>query len=250
VFIRINGVNMIIDVVMVISGLDNQALDRRRRLLDSMVSPGNEARLVFSKNAPLSVESQAEMELAAPGILERIVKSELEGADAVVIWGGHDPSLLAARELVSIPVIGPGMASMYLASMLAEKFSLIIQLPHVLGIAKRQVRNLGLKERCVGIYSVGIPVLELGKRESFESIRKVAITSVEKDGADAVCFGCMALNDHAIRLSTMMKKSHPGVIVIPPGLAAVRLAETIVGIGLSHSKRSYPNPPKKVAFPF
>jgi allantoin racemase len=231
---------------MLISGLSEDALTRRRESLAALTSPGTELRLVLTEDAPPSVESQAEMELAAPGILRRAVKSEEEGADALIIWGGHDPSLRAARELVSIPVIGPGMASMYIASTLAESFSLLVQLPGVIGIAHRQVRELGLQERCAGIYPVGLPVLELGKPENFDKVRETAITSIEGGSADAICFGCMALNDHAPKLSTTLAQSHPEALVIHPGLAAVRLAELLVGMDLSHSKRSYPHPPKEI----
>ena len=239
---------MRIDVVMLISGLDEEALERRREALRSYASAGTEVKLVLTKHAPASVESLAEMEMAAPGILERVVRSEREGADAVVIWGGHDPSVAAARELVSIPVLGPGMASMYIAAALAEKFSLLVQLPQVVGIARRQVRDLGLEGRCAGIFSVGLPVLELRKSENLERVIKTAVTSIEEAGADAICFGCMAFDDHAAPLSEKIAESHPGVLVIPPGQAVIRFTELLVSMGLSHSKRSYPNPPKKVVF--
>ena len=156
--------------------------------------------------------------------------------------------MTAARELVSVPVLGPGMASMYVASALAEKFSLLVQLPNVIGIARRQIRELGLQDRCAGIYSVGLPVLELGKPENFERVRETAVVSIEEGGADAICFGCMGLNDQASPLAEELEKFHPGVLVIHPGRAVIRLAELIVGMGLSHSKRSYPFPPKEVRF--
>jgi len=237
-----------IDVVMLISGLDEDAMNKRRESLAIHASPGTEIRLVTTRNAPPSVESQAEMELAAPGILQRVVQSEEEGADAVIIWGGHDPSLTAARELASIPVLGPGEASMHFASILADRFGLLVQLPEVLGIARRQVRDLGLQEKCAGIHVIGIPVLKLRRPESFERVRKTAIQAVE-EGADAICFGCMALNDHATKLSESLQETHPGVIVIHPAKAVIRLAETLVGMGLSHSKRSYPSPLKEINFP-
>jgi allantoin racemase len=237
-----------IDVVMLISGLDEDAMERRRESLASHASPETEVRLVTTRNAPASVESQAEMELAAPGILRRVIESENEGADAVIIWGGRDPSLTAARELVSIPVLGPGMASMHLASILTNRFGLLVQLPEVLGIARRQVRDLGLEDRCAGIHAVSTPVLKLGRPESFERVREAAVHAIE-NGADAICFGCMALNDHAPRLSESLAGSHPGVLVIHPALAVIRFAELVVGMGLSHSKRSYPLPLKEITFP-
>jgi len=44
-------------------------------------------------------------------------------------------------------------------------------------------------------------------------------------------------------------ESHPGVLVIHPAIAAIRLAELIVGMGLSRSKRSHPLPLKEIVFP-
>jgi allantoin racemase len=122
-------IGMRIDVIMLISGLSGEALKKREEGLASQASPGVDVRLVATRWAPRSVDSLPEMELAAPGILERVLRSQEEGADAVVIWGGHDPSLEAARSLVSIPVLGPGMASMHLASMLAEEFCLLVSSP-------------------------------------------------------------------------------------------------------------------------
>jgi hypothetical protein len=58
------------------------------------------------------------------------------------------------------------------------------------------------------------------------------------------------MNDHADRLRRELGETHPGVVVIHPGKAVIRLAELLVGMGLTHSKRSYPPPPKEVVFPF
>jgi len=239
---------MRIDIIMPISGLSKEELENRHKNLLSYASPGTEIRLIQTRNTPKSVESQAEMELAGAGILEQIVRSSKDGADALIIWGGHDPSLNAARELTSIPVLGPGMASMHLASMLAERFSLLVQLPNVVDLARRQVRELGLESKCVGVYPVGIQVLKLGRPESFSLIRDTAVKSIV-DGADAICFGCMAMNDHAEKLAQNLSESHPGVIVIPPGRTVIRAAELIVDLNVSHSKRSYPYPTKEVVFP-
>jgi len=239
---------MQIDVIMLISGLSPQALQKREETLRKQASPGTDINLVLTRNAPRSVESFAEMELAAPGILERVVMSENEGADAVVIWGGHDPSVESSRELVDIPVLGPGGASMYLASILARKFVLMVQLPHVLGLAEKQVRDLGLTSRCVGVYSVGLPVLELREPPAFEKVLSTAVKAVE-DGADALCFGCMVLNDHAEILQEKVNNDYPGVLVIHPARAVIRVAEMLVNMNLSHSKRSYRRPPKEISFP-
>ena len=238
-------VRLRIDVVMLIGGLSEANLRSRIEILKSYVSPGTEVNLVFTNNPPPSVDSLAEMELAAPGILERVVKSEREGADAILIWGGHDPSLLSARSLVDIPVLGPGSASMHVASFLADYFSLIVQLPEVEQLAWRQIRDYRLEEKCIGVYSVDIPVLELGKPESYDAVKETVIESIE-DGADAVCFGCMALNDHVDRLIEELRETHPGATIVHPGRTSIRMAEMLVELGLSQSRFTYPSPPKPI----
>ena len=236
---------MRIDVVMLIGGLPEVDLKRRLEILRSYALAGTEVRLVMTKNPPPSVDSLAEMELAAPGILERVLKSEREGADAVLIWGGHDPSLLSSRSLVDIPVIGPGSASMHIAAFLADYFSLIVQLPEVEQLAWRQIRDYRLEEKCIGVYSVDIPVLELGRPESYDAVKETVIESIE-DGADAVCFGCMALNNHVDNLTEELRESHPGATIVHPGRTSIRLAEMLVELNLTQSRFTYPSPPKPV----
>lgn len=239
---------MRIDVIMLIHGLSPEALRNRETILQNYASTGTDLRLVTTRYGPPSVDSLPEMELAAPGILERTLRSEEEGADAVIIWGGHDPSLDAARNLVSIPVMAPGMASMYLASMLVDKFALIIQLPHVFHVAEKQIRDLGLTSKCCGIYPVDLPVLILREPGGFTKTYETASKAVD-DGANAICFGCMALNDHSERLQAELDKCNKGVLVVNPGKATIKLTEQIVELGYTHSKRSYPYPPKNVIFP-
>ena len=236
---------MRIDVVMLIGGLSQADLKRRIEILRSYASPRTEVNLVFTKNPPPSVDSLAEMELAAPGILERVVKSEQEGADTILIWGGHDPSFISSRSLVNIPVIGPGSASMHVASFLADYFSLIVQLPEVEQLAWRQIRDYRLEDKCVGVYSVDIPVLELGKPESYDAVKETVIESID-EGADAVCFGCMALNNHVDRLKEELSESYPGATIVHPGRVSIRMAEMLVELGLTQSRLTYPSPPKPV----
>ena len=237
---------MRIDVVVVITGLDDQALRSRASMLDLFASAGTDIRQVVVSSGPQSVESEAELHLSVRGILEAVVRSQETGADGVVIWGGHDPAIQAARELADIPVIGPGMASMYLAASLASNFSLLVQLPNVVGIARRQVADLGLSQRCASIRSVDVPVLDLASDRSYPQILRHAIASVDDDGADAICFGCMAMTVHSERLAEDLNRHRPGTIVVNPGLAAIRWAEMTISMGLTHSRRSYPAPSKPV----
>jgi hypothetical protein len=50
-------------------------------------------------------------------------------------------------------------------------------------------------------------------------------------------------------LAAVLAASHSGVRVIHPGKAALRLANLFVEMGISYSKRSYPQPMKHLTFP-
>lgn len=155
---------MRIDVVTLLNDPSEATLRQRKNLISSYTSPGTEIRIVIPQGLPTSINSFAEMEFAAPGILKRAVQSEQEGADAIVIWGGHDPSLLSARSLVDIPVLAPGTASMHIASLLADMFCLLVQVPEAEPIAWRQIRDYGLEKKCSGVYSFGVDSESLGDR--------------------------------------------------------------------------------------
>jgi allantoin racemase len=218
---------MRIDVVTLLNAPSETALRQRKDLISSYASSGTEIRIVIPQGLPPSIDSIAEMEFAAPGIMKSIVQSEQEGADAVIIWGGHDPSLLSARSLVDIPVLAPGSASMHIASLLADMFCLLVQVPEAEPIA---------------VYSFGINAASLGDPEYYPQVKETVISSIDA-GADAVCFGCMALNWHADRLIEEVSVERPGAIVIHPGKITIKLAELLVDGMLTQSRLSYPKPP-------
>jgi len=62
---------------------------------------------------PSLVRSLHEAALAAPGTVSRIAEAEGEGVDAVISDCMTDPGVEAAREVVSIPVIGPAGTSFH-----------------------------------------------------------------------------------------------------------------------------------------
>jgi allantoin racemase len=82
--------------------------------------PDTEISNVFLQSGPASVESYYDEALAVPDIVAQVRRAEREGMDAVIINCMGDPGLDAAREVVSIPVIGPCEASMHLAAMLGQ----------------------------------------------------------------------------------------------------------------------------------
>ena len=94
--------------------------------------------------------------LADSEILYMIIQAERDGFDGVVIACYHDPSLLAARQAVDIPVVGFGESSMLLALTMGRKFGLFC--PSPLGVPDFEDR--------VAQYGHGRPVRRRGARVS------------------------------------------------------------------------------------
>ena len=170
----------------------------------------------------------------------RAQEAELEGMDAVVLDCMGDPGLEAARRLVSIPVVGPAEASYHLALCLGANFS-VVALTEDVSLMKEVALRYELADKLVSVRVMDITLEEIAHSSlpGLEPFVDAAYKAVAEDGAHVVISGCNATvglsNQVATRLADM---GHP-VPVLEPSWIALELAESMVRMGLSHSKRSY-----------
>ena len=78
---------------------------------------------ILDERVPLEADPSDSFIL--PEILEKIVESENNGMDAVIVDCMEDPGVEEGRRLVDIPVVGPGHAAMNMAVTLGHKFSIL-----------------------------------------------------------------------------------------------------------------------------
>ena len=103
------------------------------------------------------------------------------------------------------------------------------------------MQEYGLADKCVGIRSPGLapdPVNLLGGKEDvvFPQFLKCGLELVEM-GAEAICLGSTTMHEAHAFLAEELP-----VPVINPGPLTYKLAETVLGMGLSHSRKAYPPP--------
>lgn len=211
-------------------------------------SPTTELHLVFLEHGPESVESDYDVSLATPDILHHVLRAESDGADAVVIDCMADPGLFAARELVRIPVVGPAQASMSLAAILADRFSVIGILDRDRPMIHNQWRLYDLQDRGASVRVVDIPVVSLHEDENalVAAAIEQAVLAVSQDQAHAIVLGCTGMGGIARAVQRGLEQGgYRGVPVIDPTGVALKMAESLVALGLSHSKRTFPIPPEK-----
>jgi allantoin racemase len=209
--------------------------------------PDAEISVVGLDRGPASLESDYEDALAVPDILAKVGAAEADGMDAVIIDCMADPGLSPARELASIPVVGPAQAAMHLAAILAHRFSVITVLERDIPLICRLVRLYGLERTLASVRPVNIPVLELDRDREMLLVALVeqSARAIVEDGAHIIVFGCTGMRGVAKQVEQELAERGFAVPVIDPSLAALKLTEGLVDVGLSHSKRTYPLPPSK-----
>jgi allantoin racemase len=213
----------------------------REAALQAFVSPGVTVEARPADHGPASIESLWEEYLSVPGFMEKAIELEREGFDAIVHGCFADPGVDAGRELVSIPVLGSGATSMLVAANLGHRFSIITVLENVVRPLENLARLTGIEPKLASVRQIGIPVLELNSNPDATFARLIAMSHrvIEEDRADVLVLGCGTLSFRAAELQEAV-----GVPVINPLRVTLQMAELLIASGLSHSKRSYPVPPK------
>ncbi len=200
------------------------------------------------ERGPASIECELDEALAVPDTVAKIIEAERDGVDAVVIDCMGDPGMKAGREAVSIPVLGPGEATMHIASMLGHRFSIVTVLSSCIPLMENQAKIYGVAGKLASVRAVDIPVLELENDTDrlVEVLVDQSVEAIESDGAHVIVFGCTGMLGCAIGVQEgLARRGYADVPVIDPVPAAIKMAEALVDLGLTHSKRTYPTPPTK-----
>ena len=174
-------------------------------------------------------------------IFEAGLSAQDDGYNAVCIDTMSDSGLDALRSVLDIPVISPGKASMLFALMLGNKFALLAQWEPAVIRSRKFVSSLGLAPFCAAIenYDVTPDYANLldGKEDKvFPKMEAACLRAIEK-GADVICLGSTTMYQAHECLSARLP-----VPVINPGPLTYKLVETVLALGVSHSRTPYPKP--------
>lgn len=196
---------------------------------------------------PPCIESLYDEVICSPGVIASARQAEADGVDAIIIDCVGDPGLHGAREAVSIPVIGPGEAGMHLAATLGHRFGVVTISDRVRPLLERNVLLYGLRDRLASVQAVDIGVLDIDHSGDTLLPRLLdgAIHAIERDRADAILLGCTGFLGLADKLSAALAARGTPVPVVSPLQAALMAAVTCLSLGLSHSRRAYPPPPRR-----
>ena len=162
--------------------------------------------------------------------------------DAVVLAGFGRVGIDALKEALSVPVVSISEASMAVACLLGHRFTTLTMLQQFIPYQQDLVRYYGFEAKCASVRAINVNVEEcVTDRERTLAELSAAIRAVvEQDRAEVVILACAGLCGYDRELTKLA-----GVPVLDPVAVAVKVAEGLVGLGLSHSKiRKFADPPQ------
>jgi allantoin racemase len=209
-------------------------------------APDVRLEVVNIKTGPASIESGYDEMLAAPAIVQEVVRAQQEGCDGVFIDCFGDPGVVAAREMVWIPVVGAFQPAALAACALAGRWSVVTVLKNVVPMLRELARRLGVESNIASVRDIDTPVLELQDKGAFQKrLLEQIEKAVDQDGAEAVVLGCTGMIGVARWLQGEMAGAGKPVPVIDPTAAALGYLQMLIRGGLAHSKTCYRTPPAK-----
>jgi allantoin racemase len=229
-------------LVIVPFALDESGMgNREAQLKDVRLGPDITFDYRGVKAGPALFDSYHDWALADVALFEAGRTAEEDGYHAVCIDTMSDSGVNPLRSVLDIPVIGPGRCSYLTALMLGDRFSVLTQWDPWIGLYKKGLKELGVEDKCASIRSINMPpdVSNLlgGKEEVVFPKLKAAAEQCIEDGADVICMGSTTMHQAV----PYLRENLP-VPVINPGPLTYKLAEFVLGLDLTHSRKAYPKP--------
>jgi allantoin racemase len=227
--------------------LGTAEIERRRGYLQHHASAYTTIEIYSVPSGYASIESERDTVTVAPHLIAGLQKADADGANAGIVGCFSDPAIDAIRETVKMPVVGPGQSAITLALQLGDRYSVLTPLESGHKRTIPRLRAQGLVERLASVRGIGVSVVDLAneKRGSWDCILATSRRCIDEDGADVLIMGCMSMA--FMDVDRELSKSLD-VPVVNSVLAALKTAETLLDLGLSHSRASWPSPPDKAYF--
>jgi allantoin racemase len=184
----------------------------------------------------------ADAEHNAPALVDRIVEGERQGYRAAIIGCFGDLGLIAARELVSFPVIGPGEATLAVASTLGDRIVLAEPDRDSAYATAKMVRAYGYEGKVAGIFSldvVGGDDYVDHSDESTERVCQACLEAVRSLDAHVMVMGCIGFGLIIEQIRRFLKENGISIPVVEPGITAIAYAGMLLRVGYNQSRAMF-----------
>lgn len=216
----------------------NRALEKTTK---EYALPSTRVKVISPRSGPKSIEGTYDEALSVQATLEAFIDHEKD-FDAFIIACFSDPlTVYAIREISKKPVLGIAEASIHIACLLGNKFSIVTTNERWGSLLQEAVKKYGVKSRCTSVRTTGLRVLDLEDQASGsveKGIHQEASIAIENDGAEVIVLGCAGMSGLDKELQRKL-----GVPVLDGFVCALKLLEFFQQYGISHSKiKTYASP--------
>ncbi len=143
----------------------SQEVARRQAVLQDQAATGTEVVAEPIAKGPAAIESAHDAGLVVPELIRLAPRAEKHGFDALIIGCYSDPGLDALREMLAIPVIGPGAASLHLAAQLGTRLSVLTPSGRGYGRVAARLRALAISPLLASVRGIGLSVMDLAQQK-------------------------------------------------------------------------------------
>src|SRR5204863_7968423 len=156
------AIYMKIRVAFVIGQYPPEERKLREQVALSYATPEIEIGILSTPTSPyIRGMSPADIQMAAPLFIEAFREAERQGYNAVVPLGTLDLGVDGGKSAVDIPVVGPTEACLHVASLIGDRFGVMVYHPSLVTFSRAIIRRYGMESRIVGFGVSGFDLPDL-----------------------------------------------------------------------------------------
>lgn len=210
-----------------VTGYEPREDARRLDLLRSLAGPGVTIEMRKAPGGPAILERQEDFDQAHRAGLAAVRAIAPAECGALIAAGAVDPGLGELRRAARVPVIGPGEASLYLASLLGARLVILTVEPAV-AAAHAMIEVVRTRPPVVVVRSLRTTVRKIlaDPDEGRRLLRHEAAAAVREERADVLYLGSMTQGSLGIASDL---RAELGVPVLDPLPVSLHAAEQAAG---------------------
>jgi len=170
----------------------------------------------YAKEIP---QALADFAYAVPGVIEKAKEKEAEGYNGIIIGCLSDTGYEEAKEVVRISVVGPLHASLVLAHMSGDRFSVVLPDELLVTPIEKLIKKYSFLSnlasiRCVSGGITNIECTAANDEIVKNSVGKI-IECIEKDRANSVILGCLSMIPMVGAIRKAITPKYPIAVINP-----------------------------------